>query len=294
MRIGLQVVEFNWPKGPSETGARLAKIAKTADEMGFASLWVMDHYFQLDQMIGPADDPMLEAYSTLSYLAGFTKNIKLGTMVTGVVYRHPGHLVKTISTLDVLSGGRAYLGIGAAWYEREAIGLGFPFPPLKERYERLEETLQIAKQMFSGRVESFEGKHYRLKEMINSPLPLTKPHPPILIGGMGEKRTLRLVAKYADACNLFAYGGIDVIRLKLQVLEQHCKEVGRPFDKIERTVLSGANLATGETTPDKVIESCQAFADAGIQHVIFNISKLQDVKPIEILGNEILPAVADL
>lgn len=294
MRIGLQVVEFKWPTGPSETRSKLKEFARAAEHAGFYSMWVMDHYFQLDPMIGPVDDPMLEAYSTLSYLAGVTEQVKLGTMVTGVVYRHPSHLIKTVTTLDVLSGGRAYLGIGAAWYEREMLGLGFPFPPLKERYERLDETLQIAKQMFSGEVASFEGKHFQLKETINSPQVLSRPHPPILIGGMGEKRTLRLVAQYADACNLFAFVGVDVIRQKLKILEQHCKDIGRSFDEIERTVLTMGNLATGETTADKVVEHCRELAEAGIQQAIFNIAKLQDSKPIEIFGDEIIPAVADL
>jgi F420-dependent oxidoreductase-like protein len=189
----------------------------------------------LEGMLGPADDPMLEAYSTLSYLAGVTKRARLGTLVTGVVYRHPGFLVKAATNLDVLSGGRAYLGIGAAWYEREAVGLGMPFPPVSERFERLEETLQIAKRMWSGDRTPYEGKHYRLAEPISSPQPLSKPHPPILVGGMGEKKTLRLVAQYADACNLFTAIGVDEVARKLDVLKRHCEDVGRPYDEIERT-----------------------------------------------------------
>ncbi|HXW00278.1 MAG TPA: LLM class F420-dependent oxidoreductase, partial [Anaerolineae bacterium] len=200
MRIGLQIPSFTWPGGAAEIGPRLAEIAKTADEAGFYSLWVMDHFFQID-MIGPPDDPMLESYAALSYLAGITRRAKLGTLVTGVTYRHPGILVKTVSTLDVVSGGRAYLGIGAAWNEREAVGLGAPFPPIKERFERLEETLQIARRMWANNREPYQGQYYHLTEPINNPQPLSRPHPPILIGGMGENKTLRLVAQYADACN---------------------------------------------------------------------------------------------
>jgi len=199
MKLGLQVVAFNWPGSPANTGRTLANIARTADEAGFASLWVMDHYFQIDPGIGPASDPMLEAYTALSFMAGATERIRLGAMVTGVVYRQPAFLVKQVSTLDVLSGGRANLGIGASWYEREAVGLGFPFPPIAERFERLEETLQIAKHLWSGDATPFTGKHYQLAEPINSPQPLSQPHPPILIGGGGEKKTLRLVAQYGNA-----------------------------------------------------------------------------------------------
>src|SRR5512137_2385250 len=230
MKIGLQVPNFTWPGGPADIASKLAEIARTADETGFASLWVMDHFFQIGSRdramgLGPAEDEMLEGYSTLAYLAGFTKKVKLGTLVTGVIYRHPGILVKTVTTLDVLSGGRAYLGIGAAWNEREAKGLGVPFPPVAERFQRLEEALQIAKQMWSDDNGPYAGRHYQLAETLNSPQPLSKPHPPILIGGTGEKKTLRLVAQYADACNLFARMGIDGLRAKLDVLQRHCDTV---------------------------------------------------------------------
>src|SRR5512139_1427218 len=208
MRLGLQIPRFTWPSGPAGIGTRLAEIARTADEAGFASLWVMDHFFQI-RYVGEFDEPMLESYTTLGYLAGVTKRARLGTLVTGVVYRHPGILVKSVSTLDVLSGGRAYLGIGAAWNEREARGLGVPFPPVKERFERLEETLQIANQMWSENNGAYAGKYYQLAETLCTPQPLSKPHPPILIGGSGEKKTLQLVAKYADACNLFARMGVE-------------------------------------------------------------------------------------
>ncbi len=211
MKIGLQIPSFTWPGGPEKIAQKLAEIARTADEGGFASLWVMDHFFQIPN-VGPVENEMLESYSTLAYLAGLTKKVNLGTMVTGVIYRHPGILVKTVSTLDVLSGGRAWLGIGAAWNEQESLGLGIPFPPIKERFERLEETLQIAIQMWSGNQAPFDGKYYRLVRALNSPQALSKPHPPILIGGMGEKKTLRLVAKYGDACNLFMRSGFETVQ----------------------------------------------------------------------------------
>jgi F420-dependent oxidoreductase-like protein len=293
MRIGLQVPSFTWPSGPSQVGTRLAQIARTAEDAGFASLWVMDHFFQI-RNVGQPEEPMLESYTTLGYLAGVTKRIRLGTMVTGVVYRHPGILVKEVSTLDVLSGGRAYLGIGAAWNEQEALGLGVPFPPLKERFERLEETLQIAQQMWSGQVAPYQGKHYRLAQTLNSPQPLSKPHPPILIGGMGEKKTLKLVAKYANACNLFARAGVDELRKKLDILKGYCQEIGRPYDEIERTTLDTVNLSPGNMTPGQVIESCRTLANLGFQHIIFNMPNVSELTPLETFGREIIPTVAGL
>jgi F420-dependent oxidoreductase-like protein len=291
MRIGLQIPSFTWPGGPAEIGPRLAEIAKTADDAGFVSLWVMDHFFQIS-VIGQAEEPMLESYATLSYLAGVTKKARLGTLVTGVNYRHPGILIKTVSTLDVLSGGRAYLGIGAGWYEREALGLGAPFPPLKERFERLEEALQIAKQMWSSNNGPYQGKHYHLAETLNSPQPLSQPHPPILIGGMGENKTLRLVAQYADACNMFARAGHETLLQKLEILKQHCEAVGRPYAEIEKTTLDTVHLAPGAMTAAQVIETCRGLADLGFQHLIFNMPNVHEIKPLEIFGREIIPVVA--
>lgn len=293
MRIGLQVPSFTWPGGPAQIRARLAEIGQTADQAGFSSLWVMDHFFQI-RGLGEPEEPMLEGHSTLSYLAGVTQKVHLGTLVTGVVYRYPGILVKTATTLDVLSGGRAYFGIGAAWFEREANGLGVPFPPLKERFERLEETLQIAKQMWSGEVARYTGKHYHLDETLSSPHPLSKPHPPILIGGMGEKKTLRLVAQYADACNLFARAGIDVLHHKLEVLRRHCEDVGRPYEDIERTVLGTVNLAPDGMSASEMVEMCGDLAEIGIQHLIVNMPNVHEIKPIEAIGREVIPAVAEL
>lgn len=293
MKIGLQIPSFTWPGGPAEIARRLADVARTADQAGFASIWVMDHFFQIG-MVGPAEDPMLESYSALNYLAAVTQHARLGTMVTGVIYRHPGLLIKQVTTLDVLSGGRAYLGIGAAWYEREALGLGIGFPPLKERFERLEETLQIAHQMWSSDVGPYQGKHYQLAETLNSPPALSQPHPPILIGGMGEKKTLRLVAKYADACNLFAHGGAEAIRQKLAVLRQHCVDVGRDYNEIEKNSLGTVNLAMDGLTAQQVIDLCQTLSQAGIQQAIFNMPNVHELKPLEIFGQEIIPAVAQL
>jgi F420-dependent oxidoreductase-like protein len=292
MRVGLQIPRFTWPGGPAEIGTRLAAIGRTADEAGFASIWVMDHFFQI-RGVGAPEEPMLEGYSALSYLAGVTKRVKLGTLVTGVIYRHPGILIKTVSTLDVLSGGRAYLGIGAAWNEQESRGLGVPFPPLKERFERLEEALQIAHQMWAGDRSPYNGRHYQLADPLNSPQPLTRPHPPILIGGGGEQKTLRLVAQYADACNLFARVGADTLRHKLDVLRRHCEAVGRPYEAIERTTLDTVHLAPGADTPASVIAQCRALADLGIQHAIFYMPNVHELAPLETFGREIIPAVAE-
>jgi F420-dependent oxidoreductase-like protein len=293
MKIGLQVPVFTWPGGSAELATTLKQIAQTADGGGFHSLWVMDHFFQLDPMIGPADWPMLEAYSALTYLAAVTENVKLGALVTGVHYRYPGFLVKQVTNLDVLSGGRAYFGVGAGWYERESRGLGFPFPPTKERFERLEETLQITLQMWSDNNGAYEGSHYQLAETLCSPAPLAQPRPPIMIGGMGEKKTLRFVAQYADATNLFAWGGNDVLRHKLDVLKGHCDAIGRNYDDIERTALGSVTVGEGKMSVTDVIELCRGLADVGIQHAIFNMENTHEITPLETFANEIIPAVAE-
>ena len=294
MKIGLQVPSFTYPEGPAKLGSKLSEIARAADEAGFTSLWVMDHFFQIGQWLGPAENEMLESYSTLSYLAGLTKKVKLGALVTGVVYRYPGVLIKTVTTLDVLSGGRAYFGVGAAWNAEESAGLGIPFPPVAERFERLEETLQIAGQMWSTDDGKFNGKHYQLARTLNSPQPISKPHPPILIGGMGEQKTLRLVAKYADASNMFAGMGTETLIKKLDVLKKHCEAIGRDYASIEKTALDTAHLAQGQMSAKDVIERCRALANAGIQHTIFNMPNTHEIKPLEIFGKEIIPAVAAL
>ena len=291
MKLGLQIPSFTWPGGAESIGSTLARIAQAAEEAGFSSLWVMDHFFQIE-MVGKPEEPMLEGYSALNFLAAITKKVRLGTLVTGVIYRYPAILVKTVTTLDVLSGGRAYFGAG--WYEREAIALGVPFPPLKERFERLEETVQIALQMWSGKVAPYTGKHYRLAETLNSPQPISKPHPPIMIGGAGEKRTLRLVAKYADACNLYAFESLDVVRAKLDVLRRHCEAIGRPFEEIERTAIGAIDLRRGAMSARAAIEYCRNVSDAGIQHLIVSMPGDHEIAPIELMGSEVIPAVAEL
>ena len=273
MRFGITIPRFVTPVGDAGIGPQFAAMVRDADEAGLDSLWVMDHFFQID-MIGPAEEPMLDGYSALAFAAGITQRISLGTLVTGVTYRHPGLLVKTVTTLDVLSGGRAWLGIGAGWNEREHHGLGVPFPPLSERFERLEETLQIANQMWSGEVAPYHGAHYRLAETLNQPMPLSVPRPRILIGGGGEQKTLRLVARYADACNLFATPGeegITQLRHKLDVLREHCEAEGRPYDSIEKTVLGPAptRLEHPMAMPPEALPAfIEQLAEMGIGHYI--------------------------
>ncbi len=291
MKIGLQISNFTWPGGPAQIPGKLAEIARVADDVGFYSLWVMDHFFQIS-MVGPYDNDMLEGYNTLGYLAALTRRAKLGTMVTGVIYRYPGILVKTATSLDVLSGGRAYFAIGAAWNEKESKGLGVPFPPLGVRFELLEEALQIAKQMWSVNNGPYHGKHYRLEETLCSPQPLSRPHPPILVAGGGEKKTLRLVAQYADACNLF--GSPETVSAKLAILKQHCNALGRDYGSIEKTTLSAADLQPGKMTTNGVIEQCKALAAMGVQHAIFYLPNAHEIRPLEIFGREIIPAVAGL
>ena len=275
-------------------GAKLADIARTAEDAGFDSAWMMDHYFQIP-MVGPAEADMLEAYTALGYLAGQTKRLTLGTMVTGVTYRHPGVLIKQVTTLDVLSGGRAWLGIGAAWFDREHEGLGVPFPPLKERFERLEEALQIAHQMWNpDNNGAFDGKHYQLKETLNVPAALSKPHPRILIGGTGEKKTLRFVAKYADACNIIGMQGEDFIRQKLDVLRGHCEREGRNYDDIEKTVLFVMNPGANGENAGQLVDQFGKLAEAGAQTVIGAVMGVENLKPLEAMGKDVIPQVASL
>ena len=293
MKIGLQVNHFTWNNGPEQLGPTFGAIGRRAEEAGFDSLWVMDHFFQIGGL-GQPEEPMLEGYTALGFIAGQTSRIKLGTMVTGVTYRHPGVLVKTVTTLDVLSGGRAYLGIGAAWNEREHVGLGVPFPPLKERFERLEETLQIALQMWSGEAGEYNGKHYQLKEAINSPQALTRPHPPILIGGGGEQKTLRLVAQYGDACNLFARIGDGMMQHKLEVLRGHCEDLGRPYEEIEKTSLSQLIITRdgreGSMSPQQAIDYFGQLAEMGIDQAIFGMRNVSEPDAFEAIA-EISPEI---
>ena len=297
MRVGLQIPNFTWPSGQANLGDTFGLIAERAERAGFYSMWVMDHFFQI-RNVGPAENEMLEGWSALAFAAGRTNRIKLGTMVTGVTYRHPGILIKTATTLDVLSHGRAYLGIGAAWNEEEHNGLGVPFPPLKERFERLEETLQIAHQMWSGDEKPYAGRHYYLKRPLNSPRPVQQPHPPILIGGGGEQKTLRMVAQYADACNIFARMGKDVVQHKLDVLRQHCERLGRPYEQIEKTTLDVLRLSRdgkeGTRTPAQAIEYFAGLAEMGIDQALFSMPNVSDLEPFDLLATEIIPEVSKM
>jgi F420-dependent oxidoreductase-like protein len=291
MKIGLQVPSYTWPGGPVQIAGKLGDIARAADDSGFYSLWVMDHFFQI-RGVGPHENEMLEGYSALSYLAGLTKTVKLGTLATGVIYRYPGILVKTATTLDVLSNGRAYFCIGAAWNEQEAKGLGVLFPPIVTRFELLEEALQIALQMWSANNGPYHGKHNQLEETLCSPQPLSRPHPPILVAGGGEKKTLRLVAQYADACNLF--GTPETVSPKLEILKRHCEALDRDYGAIEKTTLGTVELAPGKMSAADVIALCRRLAAIGVQHAIFNQPNVHEIRPLEVFGREIIPAVADL
>ncbi|HEX8996962.1 MAG TPA: LLM class F420-dependent oxidoreductase [Ktedonobacterales bacterium] len=297
MRVGLQVPNFTVHGGPAHLGDRFGAIAQQAERAGFYSLWVMDHFFQIRGM-GAPEDEMLEGWSALAFAAGRTNHIRLGTLVTGVTYRYPGILVKTATTLDVLSQGRAYFGVGAAWNEQEHEGLGVPFPPLAERFERLEETLRIAHQMWAGDDAPFNGKHYQLKRPLNVPNSVQRPHPPIMIGGGGEKKTLRLVAQYGDACNLFARLGDETLRHKLAVLGEHCEAVGRPYSEIEKTTLSTLNIThdghEGSMTPAQAIDTLGALAQMGIDQAIFNTPRAYDPAFFDLVGAEVIPAVEKL
>jgi F420-dependent oxidoreductase-like protein len=273
MKLGLHYWNFAKPSAePASLGPTLTETARIADQGGVTTFTVMDHYFQMEAM-APADEPMLEAYTTLGYLAGITERMRLGVMVTGVMYRYPGLLAKIVSTLDVVSNGRARLGIGASWYEREQHGLGVPVVPVAERFERLEETLQICLQMWSDDNGPYNGKHYKLAETLNVPAPLQQPHPPILIGGGGEKKTLLLVARYADACNVFGAEVADVQR-KLDILKQHCENENRDYDRIEKTVLL---TQPALVDIDKFIADARAYKALGVEEVV----TMPDRDPVE-------------
>jgi len=290
VQIGVQIPDYTFPNGPARLGADLAAVGRAADEAGFGFIAVMDHFFQIP-VIGPPDREMLEAYSTLAYLAGVTSRAKLLTLVTGTVYRHPGILAKIVTTLDVLSGGRAWLGIGAAWNEEESRGLGIPFPPVAERFERLEETLQICLQMWRGDQTPYQGKHYQLERPLNSPQVLSKPHPPIMIGGGGERKTLRFVARYAQACNLFP--GPDLAR-KLDVLRAHCDAEGRDYDEITKTCYFIFDPGDkGEKTAE-MVDQLGNLAQMGFHAAIGAVANVWDITPLEIIGSQVIPQVAGL
>ncbi len=297
MRVGVHLVNFDVPGGSAAIGSTMTQAGIAAEEAGLDNMSVMDHYFQMEGMgLGDASAPMLEAYTTLGFLASATSTLELQALVTGVTYRQPGLLAKIVTTLDVLSGGRAMLGIGAAWYEREHVGLGVPFPPLSERFGRLEETLQIVHQMWSDDDGPYQGSYYQLGETVCSPPPLSRPHPPIMIGGSGEKKTLRLVARYADACNFFVGpgSGPDAVKAKLDVLAEHCANEGTDVASIRKTILwTGAVDPTTASGAATFTEHMKQLADVGIVEV--HVMPFDDpINFIRGLGERVVPAVSAL
>ena len=298
MKFGLQVSSFTYPGGAPALAGHLERIVRTADEVGFDSIWVMDHLFQI-RSVGAADEPMLEGWTALGFIAAHTKRARIGLMVGGIHYRDPGIWVKAATTLDVLSGGRAWLGLGAAWNQEESEGLGFDFPPLRVRFELLEDTLRIAHEMFEGEHGSqraFQGRHYHPTRLLNSPQSISRPRIPIMIGGGGERKTLRLVAQYADAANVF--GGPEKTHHKWQVLRAHCEAVGRPYEDIERSTLQG-NLrvsrdgAAGTESPGQVVDRFAELGDAGAQHILFSVRDVWQTETLELLGSTVLPQLRD-
>jgi F420-dependent oxidoreductase-like protein len=290
MKLGLHIPDYTWPGGPDSLGHDLARVGQAAEEAGFDRVSVMDHFFQI-RGVGPPEHEMLEAYTTLGYLAAHTSRVKLLTLVTGVVYRQPGLLAKAVTTLDVLSGGRAMLGIGAAWNEEESRGLGLNFPPIAERFELLEDALKICLQMWSGDDGPFTGTHAQLERTLNSPQSISRPHPPILIGGSGERKTLRLVARYAQACNLFPGPDLDH---KLDVLRQHCETEGRDYDEIEKTVLFNFDVGPGGERVGELVDGLRDLHRRGFQVAHGRVTDVWRITPLEIIGREVLPAVAEL
>lgn len=288
MDLGLHLPNFTYPAGPTKLAADLGRAARLAEDAGFTKLSVMDHVWQI-HVIGPPEHDMLEAYTTLGYLAGKTDRIALLAWVTAAVYREPGLLAKAVTTLDVLSEGRAWLGIGAAWNEEESKGLGLPFPPTAERFERLEETLQICLQMWSDSEAPYNGKHYQLGRTLNSPQSIQRPHPPILIGGGGEKKTLRMVAQYAQACNLFDTPDLEH---KLDVLRGHCEAVGRDYDDIEKTVMSPLEPGPNGENVEQILEKLRHLASLGITHTHTRIHDASNDATIELFGERIIPEAA--
>jgi len=298
VKIGLQISSFTWPGGDAQIGPTLARICRTADDAGFDSIWVMDHLFQI-RSVGEVEEPMLEGMTALGFMAAHTKRARLGLMVGAVPYRQPGVWIKATTTLDVLSDGRAWFGIGAAWNVDEARSLGVPFPELPDRFRLLEDTLRMARQAWAGPGtpgEEYAGKVVRAGRVMSSPQVLSRPRVPILVGGGGERTTLRLVARYADACNVF--GAPDMLRHKFSVLEHHCREVGRDYAEIERTNLSTISItpdgARGSLTPAGLVERIGNWAEAGSHHTIFSVRGVADVSKLELIGRDVLPQVRGL
>jgi len=290
MKLGLHISNFTWDGGAPALRSTLGAVARRAEEAGVDRISVMDHVWQIGPL-GPPEHEMLECYTALGWLAAKTERVKLLAMVTAVVYRDPGLLAKAVTTLDVLSGGRAILGIGAAWNADESAGLGLLFPPLAERFERLEEAIQICRQMWSDSEAPFDGKHYQLARTLNSPQALSRPHPPILIGGSGEKKTLRLVAQYADACNIMAYNP-DEAGHKLDVLRQHCADLGRDYDEIEKTAQTRYDLGEQGENVNQVIEQLHRIAELGFTQVHGGLLRVSQPGQLDLLAERVIPAVA--
>ncbi len=297
MKIGLQISSFTWPGGDAEIGPTLARICRAADDAGFDSIWVMDHLFQI-RSVGELEEPMLEGMTALGFMAGHTRRARLGLMVGAVPYREPGVWIKATTTLDVLSGGRAWFGIGAAWNVEEAHALGIPFPDLPDRFRLLDDTLRMARQAWRGETEAgeFAGRTFRAERLMLSPQPLSRPRIPILVGGGGERTTLRLVARYADACNVF--GAPDMLRHKFDVLRRHCQAVGRDYSTIERTNLSTVSItpdgSRGSLTPARLVERLGNWAAAGSHQTIFSIRGVNDISKIELIGRDVIPQIRSL
>ena len=295
MKVGLQICSFTWPGGSEAIGPTLARIVRQADDVGFDSIWVMDHFFQI-RGVGRPEEPMLEGWTSLGFLAAHTSRARLGLMVGGVHYRAPGLWIKAATTLDVLSGGRAWLGIGAAWNEDESRALGFTFPPLGERFDLLEDTLAMAHAMWTGERGSeapFDGRATRATHLMNSPQSLSRPRVPIMVGGGGEKKTLRLVARYADACNVF--GSPEAIARKYRILDEHCADVGRDPAEIERSTLQTVDIAPGggrgSESAQEVIDRFGELADAGAEHIIFSVRDVHDPGRLEVIARDVLPTL---
>lgn len=292
MKLGLHLSSFTYGVPTTELAARLTDIVTTAEAAGFDRLSVMDHYFQIPQ-VGPVENEMFEAYSVLAYIAARTSRLKLGVLATGVTYRHPGFLAKQVAGLDVLSGGRAWLGIGAAWFEREHLGLGIPFPPLKTRFGMLEEAIQICQQMWRGEVGPYNGRHYQLAETLCSPLPIQRPMPRILIGGSGEKKTLRLVAKYADACNVRGTDPETSERL-FGILREHCEREGRDYDAIEKTIVTRFDPGPNAERSSQEVDRLGRFAEIGTRAALGSLVGVEDPRVMEAMATKVIPQLAGL